>query len=616
MTKIMNTLESKTVNVQNVSNLLPKFGGSKVKTRNIICSPSISKQDRDGIIRLYEALVPRKEIKSMDLEGIQKIFPTFEDINIDMILEEGFPKFEETIGTENFAKIKKYFGIGSKANPNQNIKQIDSLISKLRTIENAQFYICGYKDLIIKLANLLEGNQEYTDLEKAKIIRLFAVLFFGYFYFAEDFTCYGTGESRSFQIDYTKVEKNNKLGFYPEELFSLYLLKFSETPEKNIFYDTICFELNQIEDKKLLKEILQFSELDIRNGILISVNTVNPYQNFGKIRSIKQKIHHEPGVYPIEFFSVKAMAQKLDLGALYLMYKTLKSHNLDELKKLKKTYIKFEGSRILEANHFCYEVTAENYIGGELERNRFIRLVEYFTKRGLTMFLKFDLKNGKKLKNPKKYNMGQFLGAIKFVNDANLVDTTTYKRDFEIANKLIKMDKKGALSKYALGIYTIEEVKSDLKIDEAFEFEFFGIKPKVEHKDILSNFALQNGYVESAEEIDNILIENVIIPGNEELIEMYNADELDDKSFEKELGITPEFSEMLFSLSKVDIASIEEKLLDVKKSTIGKKKLDHSLKMVILLYCYIVEGQIACGPKGRVPKRNKALKPSILKTLV
>ena len=61
---------------------------------------------------------------------------------------------------------------------------------------------------------------------------------------------------------------------------------------------------------------------------------------------------------------------------------------------------------------------------------------------------------------------------------------------------------------------------------------------------------------------------------------------------------------MFFDISKIDINLIESELLEAKKSTIGKKKLNPKLKLIVLLYCYVVEGQIKCGPKNRVPKRN------------
>lgn len=616
-----NTVESRTNKKEVPTNVLVKSKKTTCKkTREIICAPWISKQDKEGIIALYEALVPQKEIGLMRIELIHEIFPSFDDIDVHMIIKEAFPKFEETIGKANFTKLKKYFGIGCKPNKRMNLQEIEELISNLRSIQNAQYYICGFKELITKVANLIEDDEEhnYDDIVKAKLVRMHAVLFLGEFKFVEDYSSYKTNELETKTVfDYNKAARNDKIGFYPEELFILYVAKLSKMAEKDIFFDSIIFELSELKDTKILNKILQFSELDIKNGEFISVNKANPYQKFAKVRNIKQEIYYEPVECPNEFFSIKTTAEKIDWAMLYTMYRILKTYDLDELKKVEKDHIKYETSRLVKTKQIYYEVIPNNYIGGELEKQRYIWIVELFATKGLSMYVRYNLKTFKKLKRPKKYNVGQFISAIKFVNEANLErEASSIERDFEIVDKLTKMDKKGTLIKYAFGELTIEEVKSELGIDETFEFEFFGIKPPIKPKDVISNFAIKNGYVESEAEIDEDLINNVIISGNEELIEKYSSGEIDEIKFKEKLGFTEEFSEMFFNLSKIDIALIEDKLLKVKKSTVGKKKIKNDLKLLVLLYCYIMEEQIACGPKKRVPKRNKALKVSILRTLV
>ena len=607
MSRNMVTTKSKTISPKG---FMPIFGKRDFKARRIICSNSVSKNDKDSIVRLYDALVSRKEVEKMRLDLIKQHFPTFDDIDIDMIIDEAFPKFEATIGVENFAKVKKFFGIGCKANKNQNSKEIDSLLTELRTIENAQYYICGYKELVRKMANLLEGGDEYKDIEKTKIIRMYSVLFLCHIYFIEDLR-------QGNQINDTQLINNNKMGFYPEELFVLFVSRFTQTLEKNIFYESIVFEFDQIKDKKILKEILKFSELEFKDGRFYSVNQANPYQNFAQIRKLKQKIHNEPVISPVELFGIFGFVKQIDFSNLYEIYKTLTSYELGELKTVQRKFERFEGSKMVEFEHSCYEISPEQYyIAGEHEKARIIHLLKVLAKKNLTMILGCDLDTGNELPDDQKveYNVRQFMGAIKFVKDANLVGETTVTRDFEIADELIKRDKKSkVLSKYFMGAVTVEEVKAKLRIDETFEFEFFGIKPKVDHKTVLVNFAIQNGYAEGEEKISTDLIENVIISGNEEIIERYNSGEISDEQFERKLGIE-EFTEMFFVLSKIDISLIEENLLEVKKTTAGRKKIQN--KMIVLLYCYIIEGQIACGQKNRVPNRNKALKTSILKDLI
>lgn len=591
---------------------MPNLGGFNFKTKRVICSSNISKSDQDGIIRLYEALVPRKEMGKMNIKIIRKFFPTFEDINIEMIVEEAFPMFEKTIGIENFAKVKKFFGIGGKVNRKQNSNEIEILLSKMRSIENAQYYISGYKELVCKIAKLLEGGEQYTDIEKTKIIRMYAVMFLCAIYFIEDL-------SHDTQIDRVQLMSNNKYGFYPEELFILFVSRFLELPEENIFYDSIIFEFNQIRDKKILREILEFAELDYKDGRFFSATVANPYQNFAQVRKIKQKIHTEPVITPIELFGVKKFARQVDFADLYGIYKEITTHNLDYFNKVERDFERFEGSRVIQDKYFCYEIKPDQYISGEKEKARLINLFEIFAKKDLTLILDSDLKTGQEFSDKRKskeYNIRQFLAAIKFVKDVNVGETTLI-RDFEIANELIKRDRKrGILSDYFEGLISIEDVKTKLKIDKTFEFEFFGIKPKIDHIEVFVNFAIQNGYASSKDSITLELIENVLLPSNEELVEQYNSGEIGINKFEEKLGFNSNFAEMFFDISKIDINAIEAELLETKKSSVGKKKLPHNLKMLVLLYCYVVEGQINCGAKNRVPKRNKALKTSILKTLV
>lgn len=589
---------------------MPKFEGFEYNPRKIICSSEGSKREKDGVIRLYEALVPRKEIKRMLVNVIRRYFPTFEDIDVDMIINEAFPKFEETIGVENFAKVKKFFGIGCKASKNQNSKEIESLLAKLRTIENAQYYICGYKDLVLKMANLIEGGEQYTNIEKVKICRMYCVLFLFYIYFVEDLG-YGA------RVNDDQLIENNKLGFYPEELFVLYITRFKQTTGKDIFFDAIRFEVDQIKDnKRVLKELLDFSELEYDGERFFSVNKANPYQNFGQVRNVKQKIHNEPVILPLEYFGIFNLSkQELDFVDLYGMYKELTSCELEKFNRSERNYERFEGSRIIKDKYLSYEVRPFQCVSGEREKNRLLNWVEILAQKNLEMLLKTDFKTGKE--KTKKYNVRQFLAAIKFAKDAKLAGETTLIRDFEIADELIKRDKKkNVLSRYFQGDITIPEVKAELKIDETIEFEFFGIKPKVDHKEVLVNFAIQNGYATSRELISAELIENILIPGNEEIIEQFHSGEIGIDKFEKKLGFDSNFAEMFFDISKIDIGLLEEKLLEAKRSSVVKKKFDHRLKLIVLLYVFIVEGQIKCGPKNRVPKRNKALKTSILKTLV
>lgn len=602
---------------QEAPNVLLRNLGGMTKTRRIIDSGKLSKQDRDGIVKLYEALVPKKGIEVVDIEAMKKHFPTFDDIDVDMIAEEAFPAFERTIGIENFAKLKRYFGIGTKPSKfGTKAKDIEMFIAKLRTIENAQYYMAGYKDLISKTAKKLEGSPEnLTELEKAKIVRMYVVIICGFFYFAEDYS-YTNYAKKEVNVNYDKVQKNNRMEFLPEEFFRLFASKINSMPDDNLFYDHVYSEVTALE-KRTLKEVLNFAELELADNGFVSSNVANINQTYGSIRNIKIKVHQELGCFPIEIFGIKCMAEKVDLGDLYLIYKVLKTMEMEEFPKEDKPFIKLEGSRIIKSTHTCYEIIKGMFVAGPVEMGRFVNLMELVAAKGLDMELKTD-DAGNQLEEPKMFNAKKFMSAVMFANEmAYLHSETAISKDFEIAEMLIKMDKEDAFERFFNGEITAEELKEILGIDADFEFENFGIRKQVSHSEIAKKFAVECGYVGNKSDISEELVDAVFISGNEELIEDYEDGIITREKFEKKIGFTNEFAEMFFVLSKIDVSAIEEKLLETKRTTTtGQKKIDHHLKMLVVLYCYLVENEIACGPRNRVPKRNKSLKPSNLKSFV
>lgn len=579
------------------------------RERTVIRSANISKKENEAILNFYDALVPQKEFESIDYDTACKNFPSFGVVDIDMIRTEAFPAFEKTIGEKNFAKVKQYFGIGCKQN--QKIKDIDSLIQKLRTIENAQFYISSFKELIKRLAKLLivDDDEGYTDLEKAKLVRLYAVIFCGGLYFAEDYRNF----SGQIAPDTKMAEKNDKMGFYPEELFSMYLTRFppNKMPETDcILYCQLCWEIVQIKDAMVIDSIFKFAELYMTEKDLFSVNVANPYQTFKKVRELKRLVHKEPIHTPVDIFGIPSIAQRIDLGALYAVYKILELYELSELKQVQKPIVMLEPQGLVTKMCTCYEVTPGNYVTGELERQRYIRLIRLLASSEINMYLKESLKTGKPFKQPKKYNLGQFISALKFVNEAMYVNATSVERDFEIADTLIKMDKEKSLIKYARGEMPMETLKAKLGIDTEFEKEFFGV---VDVRKIVENYAAKKGYeIDYKDENLIKVIDHVFIANNAEHIAKYDSGELSEEKFEKAIGLLPEFAEMFFDLRKVDVEAIEEKLIAAKKSTIGNKKLAHNLRMIVLLYTFLIDNNIGCGKRMRAIKRRKDLKPQIL----
>ena len=575
-------------------------------SRTIVDCEGITRSERDAIIKLYEALVPKDTTRT---------------INIPMILNEAFPKFEETIGEANLAKLKKYFGIGVKKASKGAMKEseIMAMIGKLRTIENAQYYITGYKDLLAKVAEKLGNAPEaMTMLERAKVVRMFSVIYFGYYYFLEDMTFKRTVNGGiDTGINYDKVLTLNKAMFNPEELFVLWDYKLASFSKGGLIYEIVDMEISSL-DKRTRKEVLEFGELKLNpDKGFESVNQTVANQNFGMVRNIKKNVHTEPGVFPFEIFSCKDMFIKVDFNDLYSIYKALRSFDIESFPTHDRELIIYEGSRLVKKAHTCYEIVKDMDVAGPIEAGRFVRLMEL----AMTMDYNIPIRHNESgeelpIEDVKFYNARKYMAAIQFANKMEYLDAyTTVEEDFRMAEMFIEMDTSDILPKYLLGEATEDEVKESLGIDEVFERETLGIVREVALDEAVLQYAMEQGYVEEVSDTTMQFITELVIPGNEEIFQEYIEGGIDVETLERKIGFEPEFAEMYFDAGKVDFALLEGKLQDMKRSMADKKKLQRSA-LTISLYCYVVEGQIPCGPKNKVPKRNKGLKPANLKALI
>lgn len=575
-------------------------------SRTIVDCEGITRSERDAIIKLYEALVPKDTTRT---------------INIPMILNEAFPKFEETIGEANFAKLKKYFGIGVKKASKGAMKEseIMAMIGKLRTIENAQYYITGYKDLLEKVAEKLGNAPEaMTMLERAKVVRMFSVIYFGYYYFLEDMTFKRTVNGGiDTGINYDKVMTLNKAMFNPEELFVLWDYKLASFSKGGLIYEIVDMEISSL-DKRTRKEVLEFGELKLNpDKGFESVNQTVANQNFGMVRNIKKNVHTEPGVFPFEIFSCKDMFIKVDFNDLYSIYKALRSFDIESFPTRDRELIIYEGSRLVKKAHTCYEIVKDMDVAGPIEAGRFVRLMEL----AMTMDYNIPIRHNESgeelpIEDVKFYNARKYMAAIQFANKMEYLDAyTTVEEDFRMAEMFIEMDTSDILPKYLLGEATEDEVKESLGIDEVFERETLGIVREAALDEAVLQYAMEQGYVEEVSDTTMQFITELVIPGNEEIFQEYIEGGIDVETLERKIGFEPEFAEMYFDAGKVDFALLEGKLQDMKRSMADKKKLQRSA-LTISLYCYVVEGQIPCGPKNKVPKRNKGLKPANLKALI
>lgn len=563
--------------------------------RRIICKDDISKADKEGIIRLYDALVTGDKTR---------------DVNVTMIMEEAMPVFETILGESSFRKLKKYFGIGCK--PSRfSIKEqeINVLLEQLRTVENAQYYIDGYKQLLEMAAAKLHGApEEMTMIEKAKFVRMYHTIFVGYFFFAQDFRRSFNFQHKCYylSVDFQAAFKNNSMPCRPEDFFITSKILIESFPEDSLMYDLVCMEFAELE-KRLQKEILQFAELKIDDeGKLVSVNVSPKNQTYSMIRAIKHKVHQEMGVYPMEFFAYKNKIEEMPFEEIYQIYKILRVVPIENFKVETKKESYMEGSREVLRDRVYYEVCKDFYVSGQAEINRIIRTMEYLSAIG------FKLKDAQE----KECDMGIYMATFNFLHAMKYVDITMPpKREFELTEILIERDVTGAIPEYKMGLITEEELKTRLKIDAVFEKEIFGIERQASPVEIAEKFAVDNQYVADRSQISSKLLENVVLPGNEEQFTKFEKGEIDEETLKRNIGFEESFAEMYFDLSKVDMTAIENQLQDLKRG-LAKKGEMKRWALLISLYCYLVEEQVPCGPKNKVPKRNKGLKPANLKAQI
>lgn len=572
---------------------------------------NIASSDITGIIRFYERLVP-------DWKLIRK------PCNIEKVLE-AFPKFEETIGEKDFAKVKKYFGIGVKKNSQNKFDlKIEGLVKKLRTVENAMLYVEGYDNLIKDLACKLDYAPDYMgDIEKAKLVRAYFYIFVGGQFFLEEYKYVSTNESDNIYVVKDSVEKRNKLPLTPEDFFVIYDRLFTKINAKSLIYDSIIYELNSL-DSKLKKDFLDFSELTESNGKLISVNCASNFQTFGDARKIKKKYQYEPTFYPANVFAHKQLINHFTFSDLYSMYKITSNVPLAELsEEIRQRYIVEGSSRVKKVGYTCYLLNYKNFsyrgsVAGELEKGRFLNLINILAKHEYQ--IPFLLSSDDKECNKKYINMGLYMSAYKYAFAKNYISIDScLDYDFEVLEQIVEIP--GA-KEHLMALWnekeSISEFETHLDIDsKTIDNMVFKIKERLlpVEDDISAGtkFALETSCIANdSDEISKArkLLQAYILPVFKQNFLDYAKDNNLEK-LKKDIGFNKDFSNMYFNLTNVKVTQIEEKLVELKRNSASIKYF----KLLVLLYCYLVDNQIPCGVKNKPIKRKKNLKTEILLNL-
>ena len=644
----------KTVQDEKKVNPLMRLFGQKPKApaRKIIHSGELSKVDSERVVKLYDALVSSECTQPVD---------------VDMIVTEAFPKFEETIGVKEFAKVKKHFGIGDKAcsKAKPDIK-INILLEQLKTIENAQYYITGYKELVSKMASkLLDAPEELTTLERAKLVRMFYIVLNDREYFVEDYRAHPTkinGEATNsvYHYDFDAAIANNKKPINPEEMFYLYEKWVSRVG--GVFYQGIEFELTKID--RDLKKVFTFAELSYsKSEGFKNVNVRMANATFGSIRTLKKNINSEFYAYPLALFhDILWIEKMMELGDLYVYMRVFEDDDwMEKARVISQRTKVYSASIFVDSEVKFYEVTPNLVVSGPKEADRIKYFMDFAVEKEFVLPVKkiiVDENNQKTDEVDDHVNVAAFMAAIEIAKREGFFGyTSSVSQEFAIAETIIESENGlETLLDYKRKLITYEEAVKRLKIDENYAAEVLGLEvEKGDSKEIevaeeivpevvavesetepeviaeveefaeevtcdseliktVIDFAVRCGYAESEEAVNLEIVQNVIVPGNEEFITALAAGEIDDSTFEKKIGFEDEFAEAYFDTAKIDIRVVEEKLQDIKKY--GKKDKIKKSKLVVALYCYLVTNEIGCGPKNKPAKRNKGLKPQILMELI
>lgn len=583
-------------------NNVPNFAlrnpvGTFLPRRSIRRYDVLDKKQEEAILKFYDELAP-------DAKNIT--------VDIEMIVTKAFPVFKEMLGSANWNKIMHYFGIGVKA-PSKNIRhdEISILISKLRTIENAQYYLYGFSELLEKFAVKLSRTPEgMTSLEKAKVVRMFLILFSTYFFFAEDFALpFGATEPN---LNYVKAAEVNKLPINPEEMFYLYKASVQKYSDGSFLCDAII-EWVKSFDKKVRKELLEVAELKLTDSdMLVSVNARPLNNTFGYVRGIKTRMFSMVGYFPAELYVITDMWKELEFGELYNIYKKLKQNEFSSFETHTRMNPYVEGTRFIEKKYEFRVIGPSVEMSCEEEVSRYIRLIEYLARNNFTMTIELTTEEKEKLM-VEQVEIGKFFAFLRFArNTGYLTEESSCNDEYSMYLTLLDYDPNGEIfGEYMRNEISEEDVKSRIGIDRKFEEDVLGIKHLETPLEAVKRFATEKGMTDISEE----LAENVLVLGNEKLWERYSQGELTADKLMDKLGFDQDIMEMYFNLSKIDILVIEQKLQDLKTRRVSPKEMKKNA-LTITLYCYIVEGQIACGPKNKAPKGNKRLKPDNLRKLI
>lgn len=472
----------------NPSTITGMVAGSK---KNVINCEGYTPEYIAAVLSLYDDLLLDKEICAT------------RTIDIHLIVTEGFPAFESTIGAQNFKKLKKYYGIGYNADKTAIKKQeLQDLLARLRTIDNACRYIHGYWDAILFLDECLDETNPIaglTDRERklsnAKLAFLAGEVLCGdwyplmYFKRCEDEKATPTIQVRSFDIkrryqiptllpDYARCnQKKDTTPYGPEELIRV-ADKFRQYGKGCIIVDQLMTEVGKLIERGVLDEVMSFCELRFykeKDGWNFRTHNIpNPYNTVEKVKALKRRANPERYCIAMEVFLLKPMIDQMDQEEVWTLYTILVQSNcvLDgNFPKINGGF--FYADNVRESMQ-VYKLTGKTLLAGPIEAQRCLDLARYVYANDLPLSFAYC---------DNKVPAGQVLTAITLAQNlgcklayatgyttaANYESSVSYAGStMKIAREIMAMDKTGVLKRefYAEEKATSERLKEELGITD------------------------------------------------------------------------------------------------------------------------------------------------------
>ena len=560
-------------------------------SKPIVHYPGMSKNEEENVIRFFNALAPENPSA----------------IDLPLIVDQGFPVFEKVLGPNKWTKLKKHYCIGFKRAVVLKTHDLNSLLSELRTIENAQFYLHGYRELLEKISKKLTNYPDGMDVvTKCKVLALYTIMIRNTYYFPDDCGII----NQKVDINVILMKSNNKRILLPEELFSLYDYVLNSFLDENVLFDRIMEEL-ELFDTRIRKELLSCFGLRYENNTLTSTTALKTC-TYGTLRNIKYALFPTPEAINMDLFFYKDFQQNFDFSEIYQIYKSVqeKPYTAFPEEKFYRFYV--SGSEVIKKEFSMYHCGDKLSISGDDELNRIRRFINYSIKHVLKTKVAFTIAGSKE-----EYEMTlivpSFFAFLDFVHEVGYIDYSA-EASLEFSMYLTFLSQENAsemLKKYISGDLSAKQLCKELNLDSVFK-EDFDIESPCDPLEVIKDFALEQGYVENEECISDALVSAIIVDGNEELITNFAHGQITAEKLANKLKIESGLESMYFSLPAVDSLILENTLLDVKSSRSGDLT-KHSL--TVKLYCYLIDNQVKCGKKPRVIKGNKRLKLSNLKAL-